>query len=594
MRRLERFVARWRDGEDDGAALAMTIIVGMVLMMLVATATVVAVSGTRKSSHDADWNAAIAAAYAGVEDYKSRLSNDNTYVRYGNPASPFSAGGTVVLPAAGTNPAFGVGSAGTWATVPGSVDGAQFRYEVDNRKYSATGSLRLRSTGRVGDEVRSIVVNLKQEGFVDYLYFTDYEMIDPAQLDNPSACTPAYAWESTSNVHPSGCERIQFAAGDTIAGPLHSNDTVFTCGATNFKGEFTTANPNSPYYKETGTCTDPVFTVAPRTAINIGMPPTNSEMLSETRTDLPETVARPGCLYTGPTTITFYSNGTMNVKSPFTKKTRIKNSGATEGSTPPECGTPLNVANGLGSEAGATIPVIAQNLIYVQTVPTASTNANYWAARTHPEKFTCSAESTWTFGTLKFPATDEYVTNASPAHYGCRNGDIYVKGVLDGQVTLASENYIYVMGDITYKDKADDILGLVGQNAVWVHKPVKCTRWEEDRRGRWYCASVGNLNGTGDRTIEAAILSVQHTFIVQNYDLGARMGTLTVTGAIAQKFRGPVALGSSSGYAKSYAYDSRLKYMAPPKFLSPVSTTYGVSEIVEVKTAFKPDGSAVT
>jgi hypothetical protein len=32
--------------------------------------------------------------------------------------------------------------------------------------------------------------------------------------------------------------------------------------------------------------------------------------------------------------------------------------------------------------------------------------------------------------------------------------------------------------------------------------------------------------------------------------------------------------------------------MAPPKFLSPVSTTYGVSEIVEVKTAFKADGSA--
>jgi hypothetical protein len=594
VRRLERFVARWRDGEDDGAALAMTIIVGMVLMMLVATATVVAVSGTRKSSHDADWNAAIAAAYAGVEDYKSRLSNDNTYVRYGNPASPFSTGGTVVLPTAGTNPAFGVGSAGTWATVPGSVDGAQFRYEVDNRKYSATGSLRLRSTGRVGDEVRSIVVNLKQEGFVDYLYFTDYEMIDPAQLDNPSACTPAYAWESTSNVHPSGCERIQFAAGDTIAGPLHSNDTVFTCGATKFKGEFTTANPNSPYYKETGTCTDPEFTVAPRTAINIGMPPTNSEMLSETRTDLPETVARPGCLYTGPTTITFNSDGTMNVKSPFTKRTRISNSGATEGTAPIECGLTGNVANGLGSTAGATIPVIAQNLIYVQTVPTASTNKNYWKSTENPPNFTCSAESTWTFGTLKFPATDEYLTNASPAHYGCRNGDIYVKGVLDGQVTLASENYIYVTGDLTYKDKSDDILGLVGQNAVWVHKPVKCTEWKKDWWGRRYCASVANLNGTGDRTIEAAILSVQHTFIVQNYDLGARMGTLTVTGAIAQKFRGPVALGSSSGYAKSYAYDNRLKYMAPPKFLSPVSTTYGVSEIVEVKTAFTANGSVVT
>jgi Tfp pilus assembly protein PilX len=593
VNRLARRVTLRREGSDDGSALVMTIIIGMVLLTLVATATLVAVSGTRKSSHDADWNAAIAAAYAGVEDYKSRLSNDNTYVRYGNPASTFGAGGPRTLPAAGTNPAFGLGTSGTWASVPGSVDGAQFRYEVDNSTYSATGSLRLRSTGRVGNQVRSIVVNLKQEGFVDYLYFTDYEMIDPAQLADPSNCTPVHAWKRSTGTHPSGCSRITFAADDAINGPLHSNDTIYTCGATKFKGEFTTSNPTSPFYKETtSSCADPVFTVAPKTAINIGMPPTNSEMLSETRTDL-DSVTRPGCLYTGPTTITFTADGKMNVKSPFTRKTRIVGSPAIDGSTPPECGLTGDVTNGLGSEAGATIPVIAQNLVYVQTVPTVSNNPNYWASNRNPAKFTCSSASTWTFGTLTFPAAGEYVRSASPAHYGCRNGDIYVKGVLDGQVTLASENYIYVTGDITYEDKSEDILGLVGQNAVWVMKPAKCTKWEQ-WDGRTYCASVANLNGTGGRTIEAAILSVQHTFIVQNYDVGARMGTLTVTGAIAQKFRGPVATGSDTGYAKSYSYDSRLKYMAPPKFLSPVSTTYGVSEIVEVKTAFKPDGSAAT
>ena len=30
-------------------------------------------------------------------------------------------------------------------------------------------------------------------------------------------------------------------------------------------------------------------------------------------------------------------------------------------------------------------------------------------------------------------------------------------------MTVAADNYIYVTGDLTYKDKATDVLGLVGQ-----------------------------------------------------------------------------------------------------------------------------------
>ncbi|WP_243694900.1 hypothetical protein [Labedella populi] len=550
-------------------------------------------SGTRKSSHDADWNAAIAAAYAGVEDYKSRLSNDNTYVRYGDPGAVFSAGSDVRLPTE-PNDAFGSGIAGTWASVPGSTNGAQFRYEVDNRQYEATGSLRVRSSGRVGDVVRTIVVNVKQEGFVDYLYFTDYEMTDPILTKN-SRCVPAYAWSSPYNQHPSYCTDIQFAANDVINGPLHSNDTVLVCGQTKFRGEFTTANSVGDLYKKVGgwSCPgDPVFTVKPKVAKSVGMPKTNSQMLSETRTDL-DTVQRPGCLYTGPTIITLTSDGQMNVKSPFTKQTRILGEGAADGSTPPECGAVGTATGQLGSEAGATIDVIPQNLIYVQNVPDRSTNVNYWPTTTNPTSFSCTDGNSWLFGSsVRYPAVDEEVPYASPAHYGCRNGDVYVKGTLDGEVTLAAQNYIYVTGDLRYESASDDVLGLVGENSVWVHKPVKCTSWNEDRYGRkTTCSNYENLSSTKDRRIDAAILSVAHTFIVQNHDKGDGLGTLTVMGAIAQKFRGPVATTGGTGYVKSYSYDPRFKYMAPPKFLSPVSTTYGVSEIVEVKTAFNPDGS---
>jgi hypothetical protein len=77
---------------------------------------------------------------------------------------------------------------------------------------------------------------------------------------------------------------------------------------------------------------------------------------------------------------------------------------------------------------------------------------------------------------------------------------------------------------------------------------------------------------------------------VQNYDRGDR-GTLTVFGAIAQKFRGSVGLASGAGYSKDYQYDTRFRSTAPPKFLTPVSTTYGVTQFATVPAAFTASGA---
>src|SRR5690606_39983488 len=109
---------------------------------------------------------------SGVEEYQNRLANDSTYSKYGNPASSFSAasGSSVSLPTAPANPAFGVGKAGTWASVPGSDARANFRYEVDNSKYSAKGVLTLRSTGRECTTTRSVVVYFQHKGHFIILY----------------------------------------------------------------------------------------------------------------------------------------------------------------------------------------------------------------------------------------------------------------------------------------------------------------------------------------------------------------------------------------------------------------------------------------
>jgi len=575
---------------DEGFALIMVMGIGLVLMLLMATAVTLSVSDMQKARGDQNWSAAESAAYAGVADYEAKLSNNNTYYIYGNPASTFSPTNTVTLPPT-TNPAFGIGSGtSTWAIVPGGDNAANYRYEVDNTSYASTGIIRLRSTGKVGGTMRSIVANVKQHGFVDFMYYTKYELGDPAQ--NNVACVPTYDWQTT---HSSSCTEIQFGPTDVINGPVHSNDTIKVCGSSFLQG-FSSSDPVSPYYAPAGgTCTAAQFATGtanqPKYRAPIDMPATNGQMKQEVRTDL-ATVPNPGCLYTGPTSIVFNGNNTMTVKSPFTRATNLKadSTGAlTIGSAGTICGPIGNVANGLGSVGGATILVIRSNLIFVQDVPPApSTDPNAWpltGVGSYPASFTCTNTSTtagWTFGTLAYPTAGESVPSASPAHYGCRKGDVYVNGTMQGALTIAVDNYIYVTADLKYSDASAnaDMLGLIGNNAVWVWNPKN---------------SDGTPIYPANREIDAAILSLNHTFQVQNFDSGVVRGTLTVYGAIAQRFRGPVGLlgssGISSGYAKAYTYDKRLQYQAPPKFLSPVAATYRIAQLVEVSPPFFPDGS---
>lgn len=581
-------IARWRD-DERGVALVMVIGIGAVLMVMVATALAYSAGGLQKARTDQDWNDAMAAAYAGIEEYESRLANDNTYQQYGNPASTFSTTSSVTLPV-GTqaNPAFGVGTAGTWAQVSGSTR-AFYRYEIDNSKYSSTGVLRVRSTGRVGNEVRSIVVNLKQDGFIDFLYFTDYEIQDPVLSGDPSTCVKYY-WAGRG----SGCSEIAFDSGDVVNGPVHSNDAIRICNAEFTQSVTTAYNPTSglryiPKNSTGSNCTGQTFDDpnAPTYSPVVGMPPTNAAMKNEVRTDLPIDVPRPGCLYTGPTSITYNSDGTMTIRSPWTKYTQVAGSPPTTGTFPAMCGAPGTTTGQLGSPGGATIPVIPQNLIFVQNVPSTVGDPNNWAANAWPGSAS-GLNCTITSGTLAckgasgqangngmgYPMTNEVAPSSTS--YQPRVGDVFVKGTLKGAETVYADNYIYVTGDLRYNDANSDILGLVGNNAVFVYNPMN--------------SSNTKLLTDTNREIDAAILSVAHTFQVQNYSVGGSRGTLTVMGAIAQKFRGIVRSGTN-GYTKNYVYDPRFRYLAPPKFLSPVSTSYGVSVLVEVKTAFSVTGA---
>ena len=655
---------------DDGVALPVVFGVAMLMLALIAGAMTVSTRGLIKTNADEDYTGALAAAYAGVEEYQSRLANDSNYQKFGNPTAAFSlsSAASLSLPTgANANPAFGIGAGGTWANIPDEPlsDGTAqqspgfFRYEVSNKDYQDKGILHLRVTGKVGDVTRSIIADLKQDGFIDYLYFTNYETTDPAyaanDLDGSTKCERyAYAVGTTPARDTDDCGTIQFADADVFKGPVRSNDQLYICGTTFEKGVMAATPIGTDMWKAACT-TDPDFQSGDPARVNaIGMPPTNSAMKNEVRNDLSADVPRPGCLYTGPTVIKFDTSGAspmMRVISPWTKYTNV--SGSTSASptnpagatNPAVCGIPGTGDGQLGGKDGALIPPLERNLIYVQPVPgvgAADPNAPATAAMPS-SRFTCTAATSYTVGqtnqnnrvvvsvpsgwqfagasaTYKYPKgtsasdyesipyTGKYVA-AAYKHYDCRAGDVYVQGQMSGQMTIAADNFVYITGDLTYKDKSTDVLGLVGNNAVFVYNPVHLLTWVSNNGEKTGNITWPNtewpikdntrvpktwnaLADTGNREIDAAILSVQHTFQVQNYPYGNR-GNLIIYGALAQKFRGTVGVSSSPimGYTKLYEYDTRFRNIAPPKFLTPTSTTYGVTQVATVPAAFLATGA---
>jgi Tfp pilus assembly protein PilX len=595
---------------DGGMALPVVMVTGLVMAVLVGGSLTAVSTGLKVSDRTQDTTGALDAAFAGVQEYSARLSANANYQAYGNPLSTFTvaSGSVVVLPTT-TNPAFGLGTTGTWASVPGSSTSASYRYEVDNSGYATTGVVNLRSTGRVGSVTRSVVAQVRQSGFINYLYFTDYEVQDPL-ISNNQACA-AYAWQSssTSTRNSNSCI-ISFAPTDTIQGPVHSNDTLSICGST-FGGAVTSSNPKTPISTTPSGCT-----TSATYAVGNGV--TYSPQLSMPASNLSmQTVAAAsGCLYTGPTQITYNNDGTMTVKSPWTKKTEPNGSSST---TPAMCGT----IAALTSTSGAKVSVLANNLLYVQDVPTSTTDPNYssTAKSSWPANFTCldSSGSTaatsstssagWTFGSTSYPMASEVPPTGwdngsswdttTPA-YGCRSGDLYVSGTVKGVTTAAASNYVYVVGDLIEKSRTADLIGLVGNSAILVYNPESSTTTTtttgsgRNQQTTTTTTYTPLLTDSG-REIDAAMLSVQHTFQVQNYNRGGTRGDLTVYGSIAQKYRGPVATASNgtivNGYNKNYQYDSRLTSAVPPYFLAPTSSIFSISRVAQVAAAFSSTGA---
>lgn len=530
-----------------GIALISALLLGMIAILL-SIALLTYANGSQPLARNAqNWSAAFSAAEAGVDDFLYRLTRDPEY--WQNTGTPAPADG---------NQAFT-----SFVPVPGAANEGTFKYKVTQQPNPTTGAnIAIEVTGKVRNETRKLRATLRRRGFIDYLYFTEYEGMDPDLAANPNqyATDCSKHWYDTP-APLSYCTQIVFGANDVINGPLHSNDKIWLNGTPTFNGDVTTSwNHAAPRYGTIGGAT-PVFARPgdPKYATPLGMPDSNGAL----RNLADKFVAGQGCLYTGPTKITLQSTGTMDVVSPQTDPADLN----------PGCGTGTAAA-GVNS-TGLALP--ANGVIYVQNKVAATTSPYYTT--------NCSMTG------LPVPIANDIANSSPNLGYTCSKGDVFLQGVLKGRLTVNAENRVVITDDLTYSNPptnpaTTDFLGLIANNFVETFHPVQtcssgtgCAQGGKNLGLPWN----GNLPLT-NLTIHAAILALNHSFRVQSYQYGTSLGTLTVVGAIAQQYRGIVRYsGTPSGYAKNYNYDNRLKVQSPPHFLDPVQSAWLASSLSELK-----------
>ncbi|MDM7853410.1 hypothetical protein [Cellulomonas alba] len=607
-----RHLLRRRD--DEGMALVFVVGTMLILAMLALTALAYVGQSTTLARFDADHGSAMAAAQAGVDDFVSHLNANDTYWKTADCTNaalkgPAQAGGA----ACGWNAA----TANGWEPVRPGVTGdkaAYFHYSFDSSDAVNGGPVVLTVTGRANGEYRSIQATVGKGSSTDYVYYTDFESADPSNKQayptTPSASCGGAGYSSAKYFYAgrSGCVEITFVTGDTLSGPVFSNDAVLSSGAT-FTSAFTSSNP--PCDSVTATKSTWNSCLRSGSTANFGKQPNYSkpQYLDDTSAQFAND---PGCHYYGSTRIVFNANGTMTVwnsslngggKAPLS----IRGPGDT---ADPNCGA----FPALGSAAGTTVPVPNNEVVYVSADATGLAHTQCDAGQLGGPTGATLPLGTFTKTKAAGKPTvnnDSYTYDQTMTETNkfCQEGNLYVEGVVKGRVSLASAQSVVVTGDLVLAGglNGSDMLGLVATNSVeifhpWMMKvtgpstgcPSSTCKWNTsatevgtDVSGwpRDYADPTGGVVVAGVN-IMGSIQTLQHSFYVQQYAKGSHLGLLQVNGSIAQRWRGIVGQSGASGpgYLKNYVYDKRLVYSSPPYFPHWVTAQWKQRYFGEVRT----------
>jgi hypothetical protein len=395
-------------------------------------------------------------------------------------------------------------------------------------KGTLANTFRIESVGYAGTEKRTLVATFKVTGFLDFIYFTNFETEDPSLYNAPVGC----AGEYHSYWGPKGlkCEVITFVSGDGINGPMHTNDATKIEGSAEFGRE-----GQSP---------------ADTVEIDGGSYPEDEN--EKCTGGKPIFFTATGCYTKGQTLIPPESDSSLTAyveeKYKFEGQTFLTLNGSTNKITVVDFTEPKS---GEYKENTEVIPWPANGLIYVSDK-------------------TCSPST--------FSPTAADTKSEQEKRRGC--GDVYVSGSYSKSLTVAGEDNVIITGSV-YPTSVEGkigaepptsstaVLGLIAREYVRVYHPC----------------SGNNLAGSLENPwIYAAILSTAHSFLVDNYACGKQLGELNIWGAVAQDYRGIVGTSASTGYIKNYKYDGRLATDEPPYFLAPLKAGWKIAR----ETAIRP------
>jgi Tfp pilus assembly protein PilX len=571
---------------EDG----ITMIVALGVMLVTSTLLVAVFTATRGETHltstDTSQKKAYYAAVAGVEDYEYHLTQDGNYLSYcTEPPSTNSALNqyykessteplkaselkTAEVPGTGESYAIQLLPAESAPTTDKKCDRNKLVESMLEEKGAATGTFRIESTGFYNGQQRSLVATFRNANFVSFVWYTKYETFDPVIYGEAPSGKPNY-WnecEKYYGLRPSYCENNYFVAGESVNGPMHTEDHAGICGSPVFgrtgtdRIEFRSGGykGDEGFSSEGQNCggSTPNFLgnhILPAEVKELEPPPGDEELLH---------VVEPTYLYEGKTEIVL-GGSTMTV---------IKHKGA---------GAPTE-------EELKNVAFPPNGVIYV--------------AGSCAKKYT------------PFGPTPGYNEDTA-----C--GNVYVHGNYTSALTIAAQNDVIINGNITTAVNGSGVpmsnamLGLVANNFVRLYHPVAKTytksgsKCKEETYGKHtildksssstVCEYTNEVHLYGTEavpacdapnaesedlknpTIYAAILALKHGFVVDNYDCGLpNLEKLNVYGAIAGLFsNGLTGVFQSAsiflhGYPYNANYDNRLQIEEPPHFLNPIEADW--------------------
>jgi hypothetical protein len=695
-------------GREDGFTMIIALGVMFVTSLLLAVVFVAANGDIGLTRTDTAQKKAYYAAMAGISTYKYHLASEPNYWKK-CPTIANAKEEAVYVPNTADEKYKVVTLHSEGHTEAECKTGKQAA--ILQTTGSAIGTFRIESTGTAVEgtktTTRTLVATFTHPGFINYVYLTNYEILDPAaQNPEPTNCAHYYAYRVEHNLTGT-CGTIQFAPTDKVNGPMHTNDAAAICAEGTSKPVFgrnkeDKVEMNGGHYGAGGSCSDspeilgeyttkgptltppesdselteaaetgyklkgrtyvelkassPVNTIAVTNSAGIKEPtknfPSNGVVYVENNGSCPIKYSPFGTNYTGDTNC-----GNVYVKGEYSESLTIAaaNDVVINGNL-----TTSHESSGKPT-GSATLGLIATNFVRIYH-PVAKTytaalekpqeaystpgttkivnSGRYAPASTYNtarkvgtggQKKTCSPSSEWEYisslsgeekcaGTIctsggtyvagegkcvKCTGTDPYFASEKKCgNITCGTGEFYLTGEYKCASCAQNEYFLTskkecltstCSSNYTYAGEGKCEGCPTGETYLASEKKCAKCASNDTYASEGKCEYQNTSSGCDaenteplEPTIDAAILSTAHSFIVDNFKCGKHIGNLNVWGSIAQFWRGPVGTGgtSGSGYTKNYNYDDRLQTLQPPDFLAPTSSSLKLSRITEVKNGY--------